>query len=72
MINITGHDAIDFAGLAGELLLKSGAETSRVEDTITRICIGAGFTEIEVLVFPTGIIINGILDDARLTRVKRI
>lgn len=66
------HKAIDFAGLAGELLLKNGAETSRVEDTITRICQRAGFTDIEVLVFPTGIIINGISKGLRLTRVKRI
>lgn len=72
MIIITGHEAIDFAGLAGELLLKNGAETSRVEDTISRICNGAGFSEIEVLVFPTGIIINGIYDGVRLTRVRRI
>ena len=72
MIIINLNHAIDFAGLAGELLLKNGAETSRVEDTITRICRRAGFKDIEVLVFPTGIIINGFHDGLRLTRVKRI
>lgn len=72
MIIINLNHAIDFAGLAGELLLKNGAETSRVEDTITRICTRAGFKDIEVLVFPTGIIINGYCDGLRLTRVKRI
>ena len=72
VITITGQEAIEFAGLAGELLLRNGAETSRVEDTVTRICSRAGFTETEVLVFPTGIIINGFRDGARLTRAKRI
>jgi len=72
VIIIDLNHAIDFAGLAGELLLKNGAETSRVEDTIMRICRRAGFEDIEVLVFPTGIIINGISDSLRLTRVSRI
>lgn len=72
MICIQDHDAIEFAGLAGELLLKNGAETSRVEDTIERICKRAGFTDTEVLVFPTGIIINGKHQGANLTLAKRI
>jgi len=72
VIYITGHQALEFAGLAGELLLKNGAETSRVEDTIQRICIRAGLTETEVLVFPTGIIINARYGNARLTKAKRI
>lgn len=72
MIAISGHEAIEFAGLAGELLLRNGAETSRVEDTINRICNRAGFHNTEVIVFPTGIIINGELDGVRLTRAKRI
>lgn len=72
MIVITGNEAIEFAGLVGELLLKNGAETSRVEDTIKRVCLRAGFTESEVLAFPTGIIINGKHSDTRLTRAKRI
>lgn len=69
---ITGHESLEFAGLAGELLLQNGAETSRIEDTVTRICNGAGFTETEVIVFPTGIIINGKHDGMRLTKAKRI
>lgn len=72
MIFITGHESLEFAGLAGELLLQNGAETSRVEDTVTRICNGAGISETEVLVFPTGIIINGKHNGMRLTKAKRI
>lgn len=72
MITINGHKSIEFAGIAGELLLENGAETSRVEDTIMRICNRAEITETEVVVFPTGIIINGIYDGERLTKAKRI
>ena len=72
MITVADHDAIEFAGIAGELLLKNGAETSRVEDTITRICDRAGYTDTEVLVFPTGIIINGQDNGVKLTKAKRI
>ncbi len=69
---ISGYEALEFAGLAGELLLKNGAETSRVEDTIIRICNRAQITETEVLVFPTGIIVNGRFKGIRLTTAKRI
>ncbi len=71
-MNNKGHEALEFAGLAGELLLENGAETPRVEDTVHRICTAAGLTEIEVIVFPTGIIINAIYEDVRVTRAKRI
>jgi len=71
-MNDTGHKALELAGLAGELLLENGAETPRVEDTVHRICSTTGLTEIEVIVFPTGIIINAIYDNVRVTRAKRI
>ncbi|TLM78543.1 MAG: threonine/serine exporter family protein, partial [Actinobacteria bacterium] len=52
--------------------LRNGAETYRVEDTIKRICFKEGFQEAEVFVFPTGIIVNGIYHEQRLTRMKQI
>ncbi len=72
MVSSGGQDAIEFAGLAGELLLRNGAETSRVEDTVNRICRRAGFSDIDVIVFPTGIIINGKFNGVRFTRARRI
>lgn len=69
---ISEYEPIEFAGLAGELLLMNGAETSRVEDTITRICKRAEFEEAEIVAFPTGIIINGKYNGKKLTQVKRI
>ena len=44
--------------LSGEILLTSGSEIYRVEDTIDRIC-GAYGIESEAFVTPTGIIISG-------------
>lgn len=72
MIIIEGDRALDLAVAAGELLLRNGAETYRVEDTIKRICKKQGFWETEVFVFPTGIIVNSIYNDRRLTRMKQI
>jgi uncharacterized membrane protein YjjP (DUF1212 family) len=48
---------LDIAIKAGTLLLRFGAETYRVEDTITRICNSYGLT-CEAFVLPTGIIVS--------------
>lgn len=51
------HQIVNIALKAGELLLKSGAEIYRVEDTIARICKSYGL-ECETFVLPTGIFIS--------------
>lgn len=43
---------------AGEIMLRNGAETYRVEDTIFRICRSKGFKYVESIVTPTGIYIS--------------
>ena len=43
---------------AGELMLRSGAETYRVEDTIRRICSSRGLHYVSVFVTPTVIMIG--------------
>lgn len=48
----------DTALLAGEMMLVSGAETNRVEDTIYRILNLSGFEHCEVMVFTAGIIVT--------------
>lgn len=55
--------------LAGKIMLQSGAETYRVEDTMTRIA-QAGRIHGESFVMPTGIIFSS--DDAQLTKLNRI
>jgi uncharacterized membrane protein YjjP (DUF1212 family) len=66
------EELIDIALKAGEILLKSGAEIYRVEDTITRICRGYDM-QCESFVLPTGIFItvNGKTGESA-SSVKRI
>lgn len=46
---------LNFALLTGEVMLENGAETSRVEDTISRILLTSGCQTAEAFVTPTGI-----------------
>lgn len=49
---------LNFAVHTGELMLKSGAETYRVEDTITRILESHHFHAVDTFVIPTGIMVT--------------
>ncbi len=63
----------DTAVFAGELLMKNGAETYRVEDTMYRILNKANLKTVQVLVMMTGFVAT--LDDPSLdslTVVRRI
>lgn len=51
-------EVLNIALLSGEILLTSGSEIYRVEDTIDRIC-GAYGIECEAFVTPTGIMLSG-------------
>ncbi|MCX7773856.1 MAG: threonine/serine exporter family protein [Clostridia bacterium] len=48
---------LDIAIRSGSILLKCGAETYRVEDTISRICKSYGLT-CEAFVLPTGVFVS--------------
>jgi uncharacterized membrane protein YjjP (DUF1212 family) len=50
-------DVLRLALFIGEAMLTNGAETSRVEDTIIRICKSRGFRHINVFTSPTTLII---------------
>jgi uncharacterized membrane protein YjjP (DUF1212 family) len=61
---------VELCLLAGEILLKSGAETSRVEDTMNRIAASFGIPEAQSFVTQTGIIFSSSREDcAKLVRV---
>ncbi|MDK2935916.1 MAG: hypothetical protein PWP62_924 [Eubacteriaceae bacterium] len=64
-----GHIAMEM----GTLLLSSGAETYRVEESISRVCLSLGVKEAEIFVIPSTIIIylrkSG---DEAITRTRRI
>lgn len=51
-------DLFRLALFAGELMLRNGAETYRVEDTVLRICNSRGFRHVNVFTSPTVIIIS--------------
>ncbi|MBE5962571.1 MAG: threonine/serine exporter family protein [Lachnospiraceae bacterium] len=64
---------VDTAVLAGEIMLVSGAETYRVEDTICRILKTSGLETCEGFVVSTGIVVT--LSDSSIdaiTQVKRV
>lgn len=58
--------------LAGKIMLESGAETYRVEETISRICIAFGAHTADSFVIPTGIIVTVTYYDEVASLVKRI
>lgn len=61
---------VELCLLAGEILIKSGAETNRVEDTMMRIAASYGVPEAQSFVIPTGIIFSSNREDrAKLVRV---
>lgn len=55
---IRDEKILNFAVYTGELMLKSGAETYRVEDTITRILNVHSFHTVDTFVIPTGIMVT--------------
>ena len=49
---------LKLAARAGELMMKNGAEVTRVEDTIERICTAGGVDHVEVFAIPTGVFVS--------------
>lgn len=57
--------------LAGRLMMESGAETYRAEDTMDRMAVSQDLTESQSFVTPTGIIFSGNKNlPTRLVRIK--
>lgn len=57
----------------GELLLMHGAEVSRVEDTIGRLCGAYGFIRADVFTITSSIVASAMLPDGRaMTQTRRI
>ena len=58
---------------AGELILKSGGEINRVEDTMTRMCRAYGFLQIEVFAISSFMFLTVTTEDERvLTQTRRV
>ncbi|MBS4534223.1 threonine/serine exporter family protein [Clostridium sp. D2Q-14] len=58
--------------LAGKIMLRNGAETYRVEDTIIRICKSRNIQYVETFVTPTGIFLSVEHEDKLFSYIKRI
>ncbi len=72
-LELKSKQILHFAVRAGEIMLQSGAETYRVEDTISRILKSQEFETVETFVIPTCIIATIDNPDIELiTNVKRI
>lgn len=72
-LKLKSKQILHFAVRAGEIMLQSGAETYRVEDTISRILKSQEFETVETFVIPTCIIATIDSPDIELiTNVKRI
>ena len=72
VVNMNVHQVTSIAIRAGKILLTSGAEIYRVEDTINRIC-NAYNIRCDSFVLPTGIFITAYEDSGEVTTlVKRI
>lgn len=75
MINQFQKKILLLAVHAGEIMMKSGAEISRVEDTITRICNAGKISNVNVFATPTGIFVTmdeGSEDSEVFTYLRRI
>ncbi len=46
--------ALDAVCLASQMILESGGETYRAEETVERMCQGLGIPQVDVLALPTG------------------
>lgn len=54
----TKEQSVKIALLIGEILLRSGAETYRAEETIRRVCAEHGYLDVQPFVTPTMILIG--------------
>lgn len=58
--------------LAGEILLRNGAETYRVEETMGHVGRACGAKRVEAFVIPTGIIVTIQTNEGEVTRCSRV
>ena len=63
---------LKFSSDAGKLMLQSGGETYRVEETISRICQSFDVDDVEVFASPTAVMISILFDGEIYSIVRRI
>lgn len=63
---------IKIAIKTGRIMLKNGAETYRVEDTVTRMAQSKGLQDVNVFVIPTGIMFSADVMGETFTVLERV
>lgn len=63
---------LNFASTAGKMMLQSGGEIYRVEETVSVICKSFNIDEVDVFASPTAVVVSIILNGKIHTVVKRI
>ena len=67
------NNAIKMAVMAGEIMLESGAETARVEDTMIRLMEANGYQNAESFCTTTGIFASGFTPDGeQVSMIRRV
>ena len=65
--------ALDAVCLASQMILESGGETYRAEETVERMCQGLGIPQVDVLALPTGLMLTVALSDEKtFSRIVRV
>ncbi len=64
---------LDAVCLASQMILESGGETYRAEETVERMCQGLGIPKVDVLALPTGLMLTLTTGDgSTLSRIVRV
>ena len=64
---------LDAVCLASRIILESGGETYRAEETVERMCRGLHIPQVDVFALPTGLMLTLTLeDDSSLSRIVRV
>ncbi len=71
-VNMDYKKLLNLALTIGERLLCSGAEVSRVEDSISRICKAYGAKYVDVFTITSSIVLTAHFDETIITQTRRI
>lgn len=66
------NEILNVAGYAGKILLESGAEAYRVEETMVKICEGFGIEEAQSFVTTTGVMMSITHHKVNYSKISRI
>lgn len=72
-MSISLEQMVSLGGLAGEIMLKNGAETYRIEETMEHMAKACGAAKVESFVIPTGVFLTVTDHTGRsLTAMRRV